>query len=51
MSKDTIPVILPVPREKKAEWVRQSQAEGRKLTDWLLERIDKGDKALAQPKN
>lgn len=46
MSEDTIPVVLPVPREKKAEWVRQSQAEGRKLTDWLLERIEIGDEAL-----
>ena len=43
---DKVPVILPVSREVKAAWVRQSQAEGRKLTDWLLQRIAVGHEAI-----
>lgn len=36
--KDTI-VVRP-PKGTKAKWVRQSQAEGKKLTDWIVERVE-----------
>lgn len=29
-----------MPRAKKGAWVAASRAQGRKLTDWLLERVD-----------
>lgn len=37
-NKDTI-VVRP-PKGTKAKWVRQSQAEGKKLTDWIAERVE-----------
>lgn len=37
---EPIPIHLRVPAEKKAEWVRQSRQEGKKLTDWIIERIE-----------
>jgi hypothetical protein len=33
-------VVLNVARAKKAAWVRASQREGKKLTDWIVERIE-----------
>ena len=36
--KDTI-VVRP-PKGTKAKWVRQSQAERKKLTDWIVERVE-----------
>jgi hypothetical protein len=36
--KDTI-VIRP-PIGTKSRWVRQSQSEGKKLTDWIIERVE-----------
>ena len=33
-------VVITVPRAKKGAWVAASRAQGRKLTDWLIERID-----------
>ena len=33
-------VVITVPRAKKGAWVSASRSQGRKLTDWLLERID-----------
>jgi hypothetical protein len=35
-------VHLRVPMHIKAQWVRESRACGMKLTDWLLQRIEKG---------
>ena len=35
-------VHLRVPMAVKAQWVRESRACGMKLTDWLLQRIEKG---------
>ena len=36
-------VVITVPRAKKGAWVATSRAQGRKLTDWLIERIDAPD--------
>ena len=33
-------VVITVPRAKKGAWVAASRAQGRKLTDWMIERID-----------
>lgn len=33
-------VVITVPRAKKGAWVAASRSQGRKLTDWLIERID-----------
>lgn len=32
-----------VTRERKARWVKQSRAEGKKLTDWIIERVERAD--------
>ena len=37
---DSAQVVITVPRAKKGAWVAASRAQGRKLTDWLIERID-----------
>ena len=37
---DAAQVVITVPRAKKGAWVAASRAQGRKLTDWLIERID-----------
>ena len=37
---DSAQVVITVPRAKKGAWVAASRAHGRKLTDWLIERID-----------
>ena len=37
---DSAQVVITVPRAKKGAWVASSRAQGRKLTDWLIERID-----------
>lgn len=37
---DSAQIVITVPRAKKGAWVAASRAQGRKLTDWLLERID-----------
>lgn len=37
---DKAEVVITVPRAKKGAWVAASRAQGRKLTDWLIERID-----------
>lgn len=43
-------VVITVPRAKKGAWVAASRAQGRKLTDWLIERIDApGEPAQDQP--
>lgn len=33
-------IHLRVPAATKASWVRQSRSEGKKLTDWVVERIE-----------
>ena len=40
---DQAQVVITVPRAKKGTWVAASRAQGRKLTDWLIERIDAPD--------
>ena len=37
---DSAQVVITVPRAKKGAWVAASRSQGRKLTGWLLERID-----------
>lgn len=37
---DLSQVVISVPRAKKSQWVAVSRSQGRKLTDWLIERID-----------
>jgi len=44
MDKDTI--IIKAPVGTKARWVRQSQREGKKLSDWIQERITMSNKAI-----
>ena len=36
--KDTI--VLRPPLGTKSRWVRQSQREGKKLTDWIVEKVE-----------
>jgi len=33
-------IHLRVPATTKARWVRQSRAEGKRLTDWIIERVE-----------
>ena len=40
---DDAQVVITVPRAKKGAWVAASRAQGRKLTDWLVERIERID--------
>ena len=40
---DSAQVVITVPRAKKGAWVAASRAQGRKLTEWLIERIDAPD--------
>lgn len=40
---DQSQVVITVPRAKKGAWVAASRSQGRKLTDWLIERIDAPD--------
>lgn len=34
-------IILTVPPGTKARWVRQSQAQGKKLSDWVREAVER----------
>lgn len=45
--KDDSLIHLRVPAKKKAEWVRESRAEGQKLTDWIVDRIEAKDLPIA----
>lgn len=38
MTSDTI--VIKAPAGTKTRWVRQSQREGRKLSDWLIDRVE-----------
>lgn len=44
---DLVPMPLRVSQERKARWVQLSRAEGKKLTDWIVERVERD----LQPKN
>lgn len=33
-------IHLRVPAETKARWVRESRAEGKRLTDWIIEKVE-----------
>lgn len=46
-SMDSAQVVITVPRAKKGAWVADSRAQGRKLTDWLIERVDAPSEASA----
>lgn len=39
-------IHLRVPATTKARWVRQSRSEGKKLSDWIIEKIDKKGTAM-----
>lgn len=38
---DLLPIQLRVPAETKASWVKRSRDEGKKLTDWIVERVER----------
>ena len=40
---DTL-IHLRVSRERKGRWVKQSRDVGMKLTDWIIERVERHDK-------
>ena len=48
MTNDESYVVITVPRAKKGAWVAASRAQGRKLTDWMIERIDAPDASEQQ---
>jgi hypothetical protein len=37
MEKDTI--VIKAPKGTKTQWVRQSQAESKKLSDWVIDAV------------
>lgn len=41
-------VHLRVPAVTKARWVRQSREEGKKLTDWIVEKVEANSKAIIE---
>ena len=48
MNKDDT-IIIKAPQGTKTRWVRQSQAEGKKLSDWVREKVDgKSDSGKSQ---
>ena len=40
MNKDDT-IIIKAPQGTKTRWVRQSQAEGKKLSDWVREKVER----------
>jgi len=43
-------IILTVPAGTKARWVSQSQAQGKKLSDWVCEAVERpANKAATSP--
>lgn len=38
-----VPLALRVTQERKARWVQQSRAEGKKLVDWIVERVERSE--------
>lgn len=45
-SDDLVPLPLRVSRERKARWVQLSRADGKKLTDWIVERVERDTAAF-----
>lgn len=43
-------IVLQVPVGTKSEWVRQSQSEGKKLNQWIFDRMTAERQASAEPK-
>ena len=41
-------IHLRVPAETKGRWVRQSRQEGKKLTDWIVEKVEANSKAIIE---
>lgn len=39
-------IHISVPRAAKARWVKASQARGQKLTDWIIERLEREEKEM-----
>lgn len=48
--QEMVPLPMRVTRERKARWVQQSRAEGKKLTDWIVERVERGAPPLETKK-
>lgn len=46
---DLVPMPLRVARERKALWVQLSRAEGKKLADWIVERVERDLPPKNQP--
>ena len=46
---DLVPMPLRVSRERKALWVKLSRAEGKTLTDWIVERVERDLPPRNQP--
>ncbi len=42
MQDNEAQIHLRVPAETKARWVRKSREEGKKLTDWIVEKVEAG---------
>lgn len=40
-------IVIKAPSGTKTRWVRQSQARGQKLSDWIVQQVDKGATAKA----
>ena len=46
---DLVPMPLRVSKARKALWVQLSRAEGKKLTDWIVERVERDLPPNGQP--
>jgi hypothetical protein len=46
---DLVPMPLRVSKERKALWVQLSRAEGMKLTDWIVQRVERDLPPKNQP--
>ncbi|WP_131798521.1 hypothetical protein [Acidovorax sp. GW101-3H11] len=49
LADDLVPMPLRVSKERKARWVQLSRAEGKKLTDWIVERVERDLAPKDQP--
>jgi ribosomal protein L37AE/L43A len=50
MSDASDTIVIKTPAGTKARWVRQSQSQGMKLSDWLVQQVDRpANKAAASP--
>ena len=39
-------IHLRVPAELKARWVRESRAAGMRLTDWIVQRVERQERQM-----